>query len=279
MTERYDEFGWLREFDGSERDEVDGWAGLSAAERAEIERLDAEVFGALVEGLDPVEPSAGLRQRVLDAAAPADVVPFAASQRPATTTAASRWPLQLAAALALAAFGVAWWFSGTVRDQRGQLAELELKVEALGVESAALASLREDLAAARENLQLVGGKGVEVCPLRPQTASAAASTGQAIELEGAHGLLFVAEDHQHWYLRTGGLEPRDGEWYRVWFIVSDGSAVPAGNLLAGELDLGSPTMPEDTRAVLVTLESEPEPEEPSERQVLYGVGEEMIRLI
>ncbi len=261
--ERSDVFAWLREFDGSERDEIDDWGRLSPAERTQIERLDGEVFGLLAAALEPEEPSADLKQRIMAGARRPELAVLTPRPR------APRWLLPLAAGLTTLALGLALWMAGTVQSQRADLARLQRQVDELGLASATLETVRRDLAAAKQNLQLVGTLGVEVCPLRPTAAE-----GE----DAPQGLLFLAADHQHWYLRTAGLEAQEGSWYRVWFITESG-VVAAGNLNDGELDLGSPTMPADTRAVQVTLETEPQPANPSDATVLFGLGSEMIRLL
>ena len=190
-------------------------------------------------------------------------MPHAARARPRAT----RWLLPLAAGLALTVLGLAASMVSTVRDQREQLASLRAEVQRLSL--APTAALESDLEAVRDNLGLVSSRGVEICALRPTKAAGSGS-------DGPYGLLFLAADHQHWYVRVGGLEPAPDRFYRVWFETEDG-LVPAGNLLGAELELSSPTMPEGTRAVHVSLESEPAPAVPSDEIVLFG--DDMIRLL
>ncbi len=268
---------WASDLEGPERDEVDGWSGLSSARRAEIERLDLEVGGLLPYALDPVEPSPAVlaeisrsvaAEPVVEASAAGSNVSSFPSRRPTSRPAARSWLLPLAAALATLGIGLAAGLFGVVREQRRQLAGLEAQVEELTRGSIELATLEEGLAHARQNLQLVSSQGVEICPLRP--------------VEGAvrgepYGLLFVAADHQHWYVRVTGLEADPERYYRVWFEAADGSLVPAGNLLGQELELSSPTMPEGTRAVHVSVETQPEPTTPSGEFVLFG--NDMIRVL
>jgi len=257
VNRRGNEFDWLAELDGSERDTVDGWDRLSESERLRIERLDVEVLGQLPETLDPVEPSPGVKAELMAQIAAPVVTPFPISAR----SAPPRWLLPLAATVAVVAIGAAVWMAGTVREQQAQLTELQGQIEGY-------AALETSLSAARENLSLVSSRGVEVCPLRPVSGT----TGDE---RGPFGLLFVASDHQHWYVRVAGLEAQPDRYYRVWFETEDGM-VPAGDLLGQELELGAPTMPEGTRAIHVSVETTPNAETPSGELVLFG--NDMVRV-
>jgi len=259
------DFAWLEEFECSEREEVDGWSQLSAAERSKIERLEAELWGLMPCLMEPVAPSSRCKQKLMDRLEPASV-----GQIPRVEEVKrSRWLLPLAAGLTLLAVGFAASMVGTVREQRGQLAALRAKVEQLSGGPTATV-LAADLAAVRGNLGLASSRGVEICPLRPMTV------GDDSPEESPYGLLFLAADHQHWYVRVGGLEARPDRYYRVWFETEDG-LVPAGNLVGDELELSAPTMPEGTRAVHVSLETEPAPTVPSDQIVLFG--NDMIQLL
>lgn len=258
------EFDWLAEFDCSEREQVDAWSRLSAAERSSIERLEAEVWGSLPCSIDPVAPSAGCKERLMGRLATPEVLPMAPVERAAPR--ASRWLLPLAAGLALLAVGFAASMVSTVRDQREQLASLRGELERASAGPVALVS---DLEAARQNLGLVSSRGVEVCALRPMGTSDGAG-------DRPYGLLFVAADHQHWYVRVGGLDPAPDRFYRVWFETDEG-LVPAGNLVGSELELSSPTMPQGTRAVHVSLERESDASTPSDEIVLFG--DDMIQIL
>jgi hypothetical protein len=252
VTERKD-FEWLRELCCSERDEVDGWSSLSAADRARLERLDAELFGLVAGSLEPVEPT-GVCKESLMSRCTARSEPARFGPVPAGGGRSRRWLLPLAAGVTALAVGYAVSMVGTVR---GQHDELLLLRGAAG----RLTALEAELATTRDAMRLVSSRGVAVCPLRPLPASA--------DAEGPYGVLFVAADHQHWYLRVAGLDPAADGYYRVWFETA-GGMVAAGNLAGSELELGSPTMPEGTRAVAVSLETEPAPGAPSDQIVLYG---------
>ena len=259
------EFDWLTELDGAAREEVDDWQALSSAERAEIERLDAEVFGLLPYALDPVEPGPEVKQALMRRL---ETPPVAAFPDRGPRPVPPRWLMPLAAGLTALAIGLAATMLGTVREQRAQIAQLESRIEQLAGDSIARAELEEGLAAAQENLQLVSSRGVEICALRPTTAAASG--------KGPHGLLFLAADHQHWYVKVTGLETEADRYYRLWFETEDG-LVPAGNLTAQGLELGAATMPEGTRAVHVSVETAPNPSTPSDEIVLYG--DDMVQVL
>jgi hypothetical protein len=259
------DFDWLAELAGSERDEIDGWSELSNVERAEIERLDAEVFGLLPYTLDPVEPSPRVKEELMRRVSVPEVQSFRERRRGPV---APRWLMPLAAGLTVLAIGIAAMQVGTVRLQQAEIDSLRTEVDQLAADAATLAGFETGLAAAQKNLQLVSSLGVEVCALRPTTATA----GE----DGPFGLLFVAADHQHWYVKVAGLETGPDRYYRVWFETADG-LVAAGNLIGQELELASPTMPDDLLAVHVSVETEPAPSRPSDEIVLYGA--DMVRVL
>jgi hypothetical protein len=193
-----------------------------------------------------------------------------------------RWAWPAVAALAAAVIGLGafslglWRELGQAREQllrqaadrqalAGRLAELER-------EGSLAAVARDELAATREQLALVTAPTTEVCPLRPPARQPVAPQ--------ARGLLYVAADHQHWYLRAQGLEaPGEGRVYHLWFVVGE-RPVSAGDFeLAGdEATMTSPTMPEGTSAALVTVEAAAGVgDRPSGPVVLYG--SELARLL
>jgi hypothetical protein len=101
----------------------------------------------------------------------------------------------------------------------------------------------------RGNLSLVAQYAVEASPLQP--------VGEAPMFPTARGVLFVAPDHQHWYMSVRGLGPAgEGQVYQLWFV-ADAGTVSGGTFTAqpGEqADLSSEEMPNGTRGVVVTLE-------------------------
>jgi hypothetical protein len=169
----------------------------------------------------------------------------------------NRWPLALAASLAFLALGVAGWMFYEM--QRGQQT---------------IATLRQQLAAQRtgragdaldnrEKLGLVTSPSALVAALRPD--------GQAPSQPYAHGMLFVAADHQHWYLALQGLRPvGSGKAYKLWFVADQGM-VDAGSFTIDPklpIELSSKQMPAGTRAAIITLENDPKAPAPTGPPVL-----------
>jgi hypothetical protein len=181
--------------------------------------------------------------------------------------------LPLAAVLAVALLGVSAWQQVRLEGQRGTIEELAERLSEANRQSARLADFSRQLEAARDRLALVTSRGVEVCGLYPVD----------VEPSGIlpRGMLFVAADHQHWYLRIDGLEPcPEGRTYQLWFMKGDGSA-ETGGLLQVEAGVGlevtSEVMPEGTVAVSVTLEPAGGSARPTGPSVLYG--DEVMRFL
>jgi Anti-sigma-K factor rskA len=262
-------------------------------------RLYVETMGLLPYSLDAVAPSASLRGRLLSALAgdetqplmkasrapavaaplpsgPVAVAPVARAARTATApqvpSRSRRWPLALAATLAVAALGVAGWLFVQVEEQRATIVRLEstLRQEQARATTAQAAAELNAQSGAAASLALVTSPAVEVCALRPSQSGAAQPA--------ARGALFVAADHQHWYLAVHGLRPAPaGQRYQVWFVVGT-MAFSAGTFeaRAGErVALSSETMPAGTEAVRITLEPEAGSSAPSGPEVLFG--DEMFR--
>jgi hypothetical protein len=257
-----------------------------------LARLYTEVLGLIPCGLDPVAPSPGARERLLAAigAAPPDTrapeprpVPVAApapapapvamteSLRPAPRVAPgpiprrhSRWPLGLAAVLALAFAGLSGWLWITRQEQRAEIARLRQEL-AMHQQLAAQAGqegqqARTEMEKMRDRFALVTSPAVDVRPLRPVGDQA-----------DARGLLFVAPDHQHWYLALEGLEPpAEGGVYKLWWVTEQGP-VDAGSLQNGEkVEMGSDQMPAGIREVMITLEPDGSSARPQGRPVLQA---------
>lgn len=174
----------------------------------------------------------------------------------------SRWPLALAATLALAFAGLSAWLWQAGQEQRAQIAGLRQQIEAQSQISAEAVRERQQAHAEmdkmREQFTLVTSPAVAVRPM------------QAVgDQPGARGMLFVAPDHRHWYLSLEGLQPAPAESvYKLWWVTSQGRPLDAGSIVAeaGEkIQMGSDAMPADTRDVVITLEpagSGPEPSGP-----------------
>jgi hypothetical protein len=257
-------------------------------------RLYTEVLGLLPFELEPVTPSAAIRERLMAAihgdetqpaaalapvltpprpapeprsTRPAPAAPHYAARRPAP----SRWPLALAATLCALLLGLSAWLYLQRGEQRRTIAQLEEQVaaERNRAEQAA-AEARKIQAAAldlREKFALVTSPAVEVSPMRP--------SGAPPPQPGARGVLFVAADHQHWYLSLEGLPPAEaGKTYTLWFMADQGP-VSAGSFTArpGEpVELSSKTMPAGTRQTVVTLEDDPAAAAPTGPEVLRSAA-------
>lgn len=267
-------------------------------------RLYTEVLGLIPSELEPVAPSPGARERLLTAigavpAAPGAEgtapkaerqtgsrpvpVPMPAAPEPSEMTAPpaseasrpiprtapaprprrpSRWPLALAATLALAFAGLSAWLWQASQEQRAEIANLRQQIEAQSQISAQAVRERQQANAEmdkmRDQFTLVTSPAVAVRPM------------QAVgDQPDARGMLFVAPDHQHWYLSLEGLQPAPAESvYKLWWVTAQGRPLDAGSIVAqaGEkIQMGSDAMPTDTRDVVITLEpagSGPEPSGP-----------------
>lgn len=251
--------------------------GVSQSVRALL-----EAWASLPMALEPRPPAHEMRERLLAQVraegAPAAPLPFAGaaeqevspdegrgdSSRASWRDRAQPWLLPLAATLVVALLGVSAGLWSRLDDQSRRIARLTERVEELSAEPAA-AAVQARLEAMEQYLRVVSTPGVEVCPLR-LTATQAASSA-------TRGILYVAPNHQHWYLALSGLPPAPGgQSYHLWFFV-DGRPVSAGAFEArpGEIvRLGSDTMPEGTHAVGVTLEPREEMERPSGEPILFG---------
>ncbi|MBW8877259.1 MAG: anti-sigma factor [Acidobacteria bacterium] len=181
----------------------------------------------------------------------------------------ARWPLALAASLALLFAGLSGW----LYTQLGQQGET---IEALGRQldrerSQALRDARQakaDALSLQEKFALVTSPAVEASPMRPPGASPLQPA--------ARGVLFVAADHQHWYLCLHGVAPApEGKTYKLWFVADPGNPVSGGTFTAkpgAPVELSSKQMPAGTKAVMVTLEADPQAEKPAGPEVLRAAG-------
>ncbi|HEX6904499.1 MAG TPA: anti-sigma factor [Thermoanaerobaculia bacterium] len=280
---------------------IDSPRGPRADETTEtLTRLYTEVLGLVPFETEPVTPSAGSKARLMAliqggetppaaepaaaparAVAPAPVAPLRPAQetrapRPATGSYAvsrrgSRWPLALAAALALALLGLSLWLFTQVGTLRETIARLEDEVKTERARAAAAEAeverVKSDSLDLRQKFQLVTSHAVEVSPMRP--------VGEAPLQPNASGILFVAADHQHWYLRVRNLQPAvQGKTYTLWFETPQGP-VRSGHFSGktGEPeDLSSETMPVGTNGVLVTLEDSTDVAAPTGPPVLRAAA-------
>ena len=274
----------------------------SGPEAETLLRLYSEAVGLLPSELEPVAPSPEVRQRLLATIAgdetqevPPDLIPRPAARpdpippvppapvplvppRPAVfahaeprrtawrTRRPRRWPLALAAGLILALAGLSTWLFMGLLQQDEQISRLAGQLEEQRRRVRELESAGAEIGALRDRLGLIVSPAVEVCPLRPPSGASQPR---------ARGVLFVAADHQHWYLSVQGLEPAGpGKSYQLWFM-ADGRPVPAGTFEAdpgAAVDLSSETMPRGTNGVAITLEPEGGRSQPTGPEVLRDAG-------
>ena len=242
----------------------------SAAGSEERRRREyVELLGLLGGSARPLEPSPVVKERLMEAvkasttAAPAEVVamPTAPVSQPAR-----RWALPLAASLAVALAGVSGYLAAQLADQRATIAELSQRLEEVEARTPTVAAMRTRLAEMRDRMSLITGRGVEICALKPMAAE--------FREADSRGVLYVAADHQHWYLTVDGLAPcKQGRSYQLWFVPEDGEPVSAGTFDVVEgvrVELSSKTMPANTRAITITLEPAGGSAEPTGPAVLHG---------
>ncbi len=282
---------------GTDSDEV----GVPRGDETEetLTRLYVEALGLLPYSLDPAVPAPAVRQRLMaivqgdetqevdpipaprpTAAAPV-VAPMASAPTPApaplapaipieSRRTARRWPLALAASLALVFAGVAAYFYSGLLSQGQTIESLSAQVQSATQEQEdlkrQLAELTTQMAAMGSNMSLVTAPGVEVAAMRP------AADGMPVPPE-AGGTLFIAADHQHWYLNVRGLQPQQQRRYHLWFIADSGTQ--SGGYFDAQpgtpMQLTSEHMPHDTREIVITLE-EPGSERPTGPPVLRAAA-------
>ena len=254
------------------------------ADAETLVRLYTEVLGLVAYDAPPLAPAPALREKVLalvrgdetmevepeeppaERQAPPVSFPSGATlfgqpleptpqRHPAAAAAygrpARRWPLALAASVALACLGLSAWLWLGLQEQRAEIDRLRAERDGLREQVAALESEGGgELAALRQRLGLVTSPAVEVMPLRPVDGEAAAPPR-------SRGVLYVAADHQHWFLSVDGLPPAGPERdYQLWFI-ADGKPVPAGTFdlePGASASLSAPTMPAGTELAAITVE-------------------------
>lgn len=250
------------------------------AEASTLQRETIELLGLLPYELEEQVSSPSIKEGLMAAirgedgvqgpvtvATPAEVVAMPARGW-------QSWVLPLAASLIIAFLGVSVWrqFSD-LEEQRSTIDRLASQLSETNVQSTQLAGYQEQLQSMQEQLALVTSKGVEVCTLQPKYVGAVETN--------ARGTLFVASDHQHWYLRIDDLEPcPQGRSYQLWFVTEDGTAVDGGILQIEhgvELEITADTMPQGTVEVSVTLEPAGGSAEPSGPLVLHG--DEVMRIL
>ncbi len=251
-----------------------------------LARLYTEALGLIPYELAPVSPPAGARERLLASigaartpapasspareASPASRMP---PRAPSRSSRPSRWPLALAATLALALLGLSLWLYTQIGTQRATIADLrhQLAQERARAEGAIakVRQLENDSLDLHQKFALVTSRAVAVSPLRP----AEQPGGQPPLQPQAHGVLFVAADHQHWYMALQDLQPAPaGAAYKLWFLAEQGP-VSSGSFTAkpgDPMDLSSQNMPAGTKGVIVTLENDPRVATPTGPTILQA---------
>jgi hypothetical protein len=239
----------------------------SGGPEGRVHREYLELLGLMGEAAEPMEPSPAVKERLLAAVTgPVSRAEVVALPAPPVVSTSRRWALRLAASLALALAGFSGYQAVQMSGQRATIDQLARRLEEVEARTPTVASMRDQLAEMRSRLAFVSERGVEICALRPMAAESREANSR--------GVLYVAADHQHWYLTIDGLVPcKEGRSYQLWFVPEDGEPVSAGTFDVGEgvrVELSSKTMPAATRAVTVTLEPAGGSQAPTGPAVLYG---------
>ena len=239
-----------------------------------------EIVGLLPYELDPVQPSPATKKRLMASLSGEGGSRVARQEERIAawwpTRDASgwrKWALPLAAGLYLALLGVSGWQRVEMERQQEEIAQLAGHLRVVNLQSGELARYQQELVEAQAKLSVLAASGVEVCSLYPMEERLAEAPPTAT--------LFVAPDHQHWYLRIDGLEPSpEDRAYQLWFITDEGSQVSAGTFdprPGSRTELTSETMPGGTIAVSITVEPLGGSPEPSSPPLLYG--DEVMRIL
>lgn len=250
-------------------------SGLAQGEPTdELRREYAELVGLLPYALEPQEPSEHLTARLLAAVRQDQREDHLhRSVRQLTLAHASRrkWMMPLAAGLMLWMGGVSFWLYRQAGEQKSAIAQLTQQLSTAEARTARLVSMQEKYAWSRANLALVTAPGVGVCSLGRASEDAPAA---------ARGALYVASDHQHWYMMVEGLEPSaEGYAYQLWFV-SQGVPVSGGTFEprpGAPVELASDKMPPDVDAVSITLEPREGATRPTGPEILFG--DEMVQVL
>lgn len=231
---------------------------LSEAERRALEthlptcpecaqdvRDAVEAAGALAFAVEPVDPPAALRARVLDAAARD---PRTRAAKP--SDAPARWTLlpYLATAASLAAIGLAF-YAVELRSRIGALEERVRAAESAtsGVQ-ARLASLQSEYGAMRRSATILAASDVRRVDLEGQPSAAGASAHAF--WSPSRGLVFAA---------TGLPALPPGRVYQLWFV-ADTAPVSAGLMTPDDTGVATTVAPPPgagTRVVAFAVTLEP----------------------
>ncbi len=261
-----------------------------------LARLYLETLGLLPYALEPIAPRPEVEEALLAAirgeasqessdpalerAVPAPEPPVTGSRPrliamppPGSRSAVRRrrWPAALAATLIAGLLGLSGWLFIQVQEGEGTIADLQAEIAVW--KDRAQAATQEANKAQLDNLDLkqkfslVTSPAVEVHTMRPDEKG-------PLQPE-AHGVLFVAADHRHWYLCLRNLQPAEGQKaYVLWFI-NDQGPVASGAFNArsgGPVEMSSQQMPAGTVDVRVTLEDSAHVSQPAGQLVLKGTS-------
>lgn len=185
----------------------------------------------------------------------------------------SRLLLVAAVLLSVVLSGLCGWLFRSLLAEREVAATLRAALDARQETELALASTQEELARLKRHLILATSPGVEVCPLKPH--------GQKPEQPDASGLLYLAPNGGGWLLAVNGLAPCErGRQYHVWFLAEEGMILGEifGVKEKGRIEIAADQVPNGTRAVMITLEDELRPSEPTGPTVLFGDEHQMLVL-
>ena len=184
-----------------------------------------------------------------------------------------RWLLPLAASLLIALSAYSTWQHRELAGQRETIDSLAAELDDLESSGLNLAGMRDQLSMSRSRVVMATSRGAEICMLRP--------AGDDPPQPRAGGALVIAADRGRWYIRIHGLDPcPDGCSYRLWFI-TEGGVIPSVEFdmdpARADFEFSSTEVPQDLRAVSVTIEAVEGAEEPSGRQVL--IADRAMRLL
>ena len=229
----------------------------------------SELASLLPYALDPIEPRSTTKEAVLSAIRDEDrpirsTVVFPGADAPSPHSVRS---VQLiAAVLGVVAIGLsvlAGWMFRDSQMHQARVAELGRALESSLAREESLASLDTEMGDFR---RVMTAPGMRVCPLKPR--------GEAPTQPVARGAVYFDAKESRWFLTARDLAPCDrGSQYTVWFLLESGEALPAGSLFVeagADVTFGSGQLPENMRAVLLTLEEDPTVAAPTGPAILYG---------
>ncbi len=263
-------------------------------EEQTLERLYTEVLGLLPHAVEPLAPRPEAKAKLLAAIAASAAVreqesPAEAAVQGASITSisaasaeqnrrleaarfsapqtrrASRWPLAMAAGVALAMIGLGAMMYLRLQDSEMRVARLQEELVRIAEEQGEWREARNQMASLSERFDIVTSPGVEVCPLRAPKIGGEQG-------DDASGVIFISGGQ--WLVKVNGLDPTpDDRAYQLWFDtdvgpVSGGTFAVASN--RDPIELAAETMPTGTRAIRVTIEPAGGAPEPTGRTVLFG---------